>query len=72
VQVVVELALVDQLRVLCRDAFGLDCHFQVGLGVDGLEDFSEGALADLLDDFEVLAHFLELHDNDYRGQLVRR
>lgn len=65
-QVVVELALVEQLRVLRGHALRLDRHLQVGLGVDCLEDLPEGALADLLDDLEVLAHFLQLHDNDYR------
>jgi hypothetical protein len=58
VQVVVELALVDELRVFGGDSFGLDCDLEVGLGVDGLEDLPEGALPDLLDDFEVLAHLL--------------
>lgn len=70
-QVIVELAFVDQLRVLCRDPFRLDRHLEIGLGVDGLEDLAKGALADLLDDFEVLAYFLQLHDNDYRMGLAR-
>jgi hypothetical protein len=43
--------------------FGIDwLHFngdlEVGLGVDGLVDLSEGSLIDFADDFEVLPHLL--------------
>ena len=59
-QVVVEFALVDELGMLGVNPFGLHRHLKVGLGVDRLEDLTEGALTDLLDDLEVLAHFLQL------------
>lgn len=58
-EVVVEFALVDELRVFSVDGLHLDCHFEVSLGVDGLVDLSEGALIDLPDDLEVFAHFLQ-------------
>lgn len=48
------------------DSLCLDGDLKVGLGVDGLEDLPEGSLADLLDDLEVLAHFLQfLHLGNY-------
>ena len=58
-QVVVQLALVDQLRVLSGDRLHLNGHVQVGLGVDGLVDLAESALVDLAYDLEILAHLLQ-------------
>lgn len=43
-EVVVEFALVQQLRVFGGCGFELDGHFEVGLGVDALEDLSECTL----------------------------
>ena len=48
-EVVVELALVHQLRVLGVGRLELDGHLQVGLGVDALEDLPEGPLVQLPD-----------------------
>jgi hypothetical protein len=59
VEIVVELAFVDELGVFRIDALSLDCHLEVRLGVDGLKDLPEGPLAYLLDDFEVFANFLK-------------
>lgn len=58
-EVVVEFALVNELGVVGVDGFNFDGDFEVGLGVDGLEDFPEGSLVDLADDFEVLAYLFE-------------
>lgn len=57
-QIVVKLALIDQLGVLGVHWLHLDCHLEVGLGVDSLIDLSEGSLVDLTDHFEVLPHLL--------------
>jgi hypothetical protein len=58
VQIVVKLAFVDQLRMLSVHWLHFDGHLEVGLGVDGLIDLSEGSLVDLADDFEVLPYLL--------------
>jgi len=55
VQVVVELALVDQLGMIRTNRFEFHCHLQVSLHIDGLVDLSKGTLIDLSDDFKVLA-----------------
>ena len=57
-QVVVQFALVHQLRVLGVGRFKLDGHLEVGLGVDALEDLPEGPLIELADDLVVPPHFL--------------
>ena len=57
-EVVVELALIDELGVFGVHGLHLDRHLKVGLGVDGLVDLSEGSLVDLPDDLEVLPHLL--------------
>lgn len=58
-EVVVEFALVDELRVIGVDWLDFYGNFEVGLGIDGLVDFSKGALIDLANDFEVLADLLK-------------
>lgn len=58
-KVVVEFALVNQLRVVRADGLDFDCHFEVGLGVDGLVDLAKSALVNLSDDFEVFSHLLK-------------
>ena len=66
-EVVVELALIDQLWVFSIDGLYLHCHLEVGLGIDGLIDLTEGALIDLPDHFEILTHLLKhlRHWNKY-------
>ncbi len=59
VEVVVEFAFVNQLRVVSSGRFNFYCNFQVGLGVDGLVDLSESSLVDLPDDLEVFSHLLK-------------
>jgi hypothetical protein len=58
VEVVVEFAFVHELRVFSADRLELDCHFEVGLDVQPLEDLPEGALVDFADYFVVFANFL--------------
>ena len=58
VEVVVEFAFVEKLRVLAVYGLEFDGHFQVGLDVDSLVDFSEGALVDFTQNFVVFANFL--------------
>lgn len=58
-QVVVELTLVDELRVVGVDWLDLDRHLQVGARVDRLVYLAEGALVDLPDNLEILPHFLK-------------
>ena len=59
VEVVVELALVDQLWVIGVCGFDFDGDFQVGFGVDGLVNLPEGSFIDLSDDLEVLTHLFK-------------
>jgi hypothetical protein len=59
VQIVVELALVDQLGVFCVDGLDLHGHLEVCLCVYGLVDLPEGALVDLADDLEVFTHLFQ-------------
>ena len=58
VEVVVKFAFVDELGVVGVDWLNFDSDLEVGLGVDGLVDLSEGAFVDFSDDLEVLAYFL--------------
>lgn len=55
-EVVVQLAFVNKLRMIGSDRFQLDSHLQVGLDVDSLVDLSEGPLVNLPNDLEVLAY----------------
>lgn len=55
-QVVVQLAFVNQLRMIGSDGFQLHGHLQVRLDVDSLIDLAEGALVNLPDDLKVLAY----------------
>ena len=57
-EVVVEFALVKQLGMFSFFRLKLDGYLKVGLGVDALENLSEGALIELADDFVVLAYLL--------------
>ena len=59
VEVVVEFAFVDELGVVGICGLDLNCDFEVGFGVDGLVDLSEGSLINFADDLEVLADFLK-------------
>jgi hypothetical protein len=59
VKIVVKLALIDELGVFGVCGLNLNGDFEVGLGVDGLEDLSEGALINLADDLEVFADLLQ-------------
>jgi len=58
VEVIVEFALIHQLRVLSVALLEFDGNFEVGLGVDPLVDLSEGSLIKFLDNFVVLANLL--------------
>ena len=57
-KVIVEFALIHQLRVLSIALLEFDGNFEVGLGVDPLVDLSEGSLIKFLDNFVVLANLL--------------
>ena len=57
-QIVVQFALVHQLGVLGVGGFKLDGHLEVGLGVDTLEDLSEGPFVQLADDLVVPPYLL--------------
>jgi hypothetical protein len=59
VEVIVEFAFVDQLRMIGVDRLYFDGHFKIGFGVDSLEDLSKGSLINLSDDLEVFSHFLK-------------
>ena len=58
-EVVVEFALIDELRMICVDGFDFDGNFEVGARVDGLVYFAKCALINFFDDFKVLANFLK-------------
>jgi len=58
VKVIVEFALIHQLRVFSGALLEFDGNFEVGLGVDPLVDLSEGSLIKFLDNFVVLANLL--------------
>ncbi len=58
-EVIVEFAFVNQLRMVSSSGFNFDCNFQVGLGIDGLVDLSESSFVDLSDDLEVFSHLLK-------------
>ena len=58
VEVVVELAFVNQLRMFGIDGFYFHGNFKIGLGVDCLVDLSKSSLINLPDDFEVLPDLL--------------
>ena len=57
-KVIVEFALIHQLRVFSGALLEFDGNFEVGLGVDPLVDLSEGSLIKFLDNFVVLANLL--------------
>lgn len=57
-EVVVQLAFVDKLRMIGVGGLDFDSHFEIGFGVDGLVDLPESTLVDFADNFEVLAYLL--------------
>ena len=57
-EVVVEFALIHELRMFGGCGFKLDCHFEVCLGVDSLIDLSKSPFVEFADDLVVLANFL--------------
>ncbi len=59
VKVVIELALIDQLRMLGIHSFSLNSNLQVGLSIDSLEDLSKCSLTYLLNDLEIFTNFLQ-------------
>ncbi len=53
------------------DRLDFDGHFKIGLGVDGLVDFSEGTFVNLSDNFEILSHFLNhLRHSRYKNNVI--
>ena len=58
-EVVVEFAFVNQLRMIRVGGLNFDSDFEVGLGVDSLEDLSESSFIDLSNDLEVFADLLK-------------
>ncbi len=56
-QVVVELALVDELGMVGVDGFEFDGDFQIRPCVYSLENLPKGSLVDLPNYLEVLPHF---------------
>ncbi len=58
-KVVVEFTLVNKLRVFGIYGLNFHCNFEIGLGIDGLVDLSEGSFINLANDFEVLANLLQ-------------
>ena len=58
VEVVIELALVDELGILGADWFEFDCDLKVGFGVDALVDLSECSLVDFPYDFVIFPNLL--------------
>lgn len=78
VKIVIELALVDQLRVISVGRLHLDGYFEIGFRVYGLVDLPEGAFVNLTNDFEVFAHFfkhlwhaLQIQIIDYTNKSIR-
>ena len=55
-EVVVQFALIHQLRVLSIALLEFDGNFEVGLGVDALIDLSKGSLIKFFDNFVVLTN----------------
>lgn len=58
-QVIVELAFIDELWMVGIDRLDFDGDFEVGFGVDGLVDLTEGSFIDLSDDLEVFSNFFQ-------------
>jgi hypothetical protein len=58
-EIVVELAFVNELRVLSIHGLHLYCDFEVGFCVYSLKDFPKSALVNFPDDFEVLPYLLK-------------
>ena len=58
-QVVVQFALVNELRMLRIHRLYLHCNLQVSFGIYCLVDLSECSFVDLTDDLEVLPHLLQ-------------
>ncbi len=58
-EVVVEFAFVNQLRVIRVDGLNFYGNFKVCFGVDCLKDLSESSFIDLSDDLEVFADLLK-------------
>jgi hypothetical protein len=56
VEVVVEFALIKELRMFSVDGFKLDSNLKVGLGVDALVDLSEGSFSNFPDNLEIFPH----------------
>lgn len=57
-EVVVEFAFIEKLRVLSAYGFELDSDLEVGFDIDALIDFSKGSLVYFAQYLVVFAHFL--------------
>lgn len=57
-EIVIQLALIDQLWMIGVGGFNFDGNLEVGFGVDGLVDLSECTLVNFTDNFEILTHLL--------------
>ena len=60
-EIVIELAFVDELRVVSTDGLQLYGHLEIGFGVDRLVDFPKSAFINLFDDLEVATHPFQSH-----------
>jgi hypothetical protein len=58
-QIVVQLALIDKLRVIRTNRLKLNSYLQIGLNVDGLIDLTKGTLVNLSNNLKVLADPLQ-------------
>ena len=58
-EVVVELAFVNKLRMFSVNRLYFHSYFEICLGICCLVNLSEGSLIDFSDDSEVFADFLE-------------
>ena len=70
-EVLVQLRLLEELRVLGVHGLQLNCHLHVGLQIDALEDLAEGPVAQALHQLEGPADSkVQLHVNSCYSSLI--
>ena len=58
-KVIVELAFIDEIRVISVDRLKFDSNLKISPGVDSEVDLSKSSLINFPDNFEIFANFLK-------------
>ena len=72
VEVIVELAFINELRVVSVDGLDFDSDFKVGASVNGLVDLPKGSFVNFSDNFKIFAYFFQhlWHQKYYINKLA--